>query len=155
MIERNDLRVWIRLSDGSYSPFEEGLTHLEEVCKTSVLETPQITSPFCRQEILHHRAHLEFAGFRDRKISAHSYIYDRYMCRGDDALITLILVNRKDKNGISYAARRVEGYVILENPGSGEQIFGSYMRGRILYASLPEKGVFNVSTNTFFPESSS
>lgn len=142
MIRRSSMRVWIRIADGTYRPLAASVTHLQEVCKTTVLKTPDFFSPFCRQEILHHTVCLEFEGMYDPDDEAMSYLRSLYLKQGDEARVTLVTAHEGDRLTYGVKANRVTGYAVISNPGSGESVFTSPIRGTILYDSLPEKGVF-------------
>ena len=152
MVKRSNDRVWIQFPGSPFLLMAEGFTHLEEVCKTTFLETPRLNSPICTREILYHTAQLEFEGYRQSGNTLHLHIHSRYLTRGEDAKVTLIIGSRTDKlNGQAMNARRVTGYLCLENPGSGEGILGSFFKGKIVFASVPEKGIFIETTKQFIP----
>lgn len=150
MIQKSDDRVWVYNEYlDEYYLLGAGLTRLEEVCKTALLETPNINSALCKREILYHTAQLEFEGIRTND-PALSRLLSCYLKNGEDALVTFIIANRK---GIYFQsivqARKVKGYVCIENPGTGEGVFGSQIKGKIVYAEPPVEGVFNEETKTF------
>ncbi len=150
MIKKSDDRVWIynELAD-QYYLLGAGLTNLEEVYKTALLETPNINSPLCKREILYHTGQLEFEGFRTDDL-AQDLLLSRHLKRGNDALITFVIANRKDiVFGKVLKARRIQGYVCIENPGTGEGVLGSRIKGKILYAQAPEEGFFDEEASTF------
>jgi len=152
MIKRSNDRIWIQFPESPFLLMAEGFTHLEEVCRTTFLETPHLDSPVCTREILYHTAHLEFAGYRLAGNTLHMHIHSRYLARGEDAKVTLILGSRTDRlTGQAMNARRVTGYLCLENPGSGEGVMGSYFKGKIVFASAPEKGIYIEDTQMFIP----
>ena len=152
MIERNDNRVWLRLPNGTYYLVGEGITPRSERCETVLRETPRINRPVCEREILYHVPRLEFEGYRAPSDPANEYLVSRYLKRGDDTLVTLIIGNRNDKQvGQTMKARRVTGHVCIENPGSGEGPFGSRIKGQIVYASQPEEGVYYEDQQRFIP----
>lgn len=152
MIERNDNRVWLCLPNGTYYLMGEGITSLRERCETVLLETPRINRSVCEQEILYHVPRLEFEGYRTPSDPANEYLVNRYLKRGNDTLVTLIIGNRNDKQvGQTMKARRVTGHVCIENPGSGEGPFGSRIKGSIVYASQPEEGVYYEDQQIFIP----
>lgn len=150
MIKKSDDRVWIynELAE-KYYQLGAGLTHLEEVCKTAILETPNINSTLCKREILYHTGQLEFEGFRTDDLAL-DRLLSCYMQRGNDALVTFVIANRNDvvfQKVVS--ARRIQGYVCIENPGTGEGVLGSRIKGKILYATTPEEGLFDEKLQTF------
>ena len=150
MIKRSNDRVWIRFGTGPYYRMGQGFTHLQEACKTTLLETPHVNSPFCTHEILYHTAFLEFEGYRLSDNLIHKGLLERYLKRGEEAAVTVILGSSTDKmSEEAILARRAEGYVCLENPGSGEGPFGTHFKGKIIFATEPEKGVFNETTQNF------
>lgn len=152
MITQSNDRIWIQFDYGSFHLMGPGFTHLEEVCKTTLLETPNIESPFCTQEILYHTAQLEFAGYRLPDNAVHRHMIERYLKRGSEAEVTLILGSRTDRlNHQAMSARRVKGYLCLENPGSGEGPLGTFFKGKIVFSSTPERGLFDESTQQFIP----
>ncbi|MBP3300637.1 MAG: hypothetical protein J6M34_03945 [Clostridia bacterium] len=153
MIKRSNDRVWIKFPENdNFYLMGEGFSHLEEVCKTVFLETPRIGSTLCAQEILYHVAYLEFEGYRDFSSSVHDLLYRRYMTRGKDAEVTLIIGNQEDNmTAGSTAARRVKGQVCLENPGTGEGPLGSFFKGTVRFTSQPEKGLYIIDEQAFFP----
>ncbi len=150
MIKKSDDRVWVYNEyTNDYYLLGAGLTRLEEVCKTALLETPNIDSPFCKREILYHIGQLEFEGFRTDD-PALNILLACYMKRGETARVTFVIVNRKDHIFDSVAnARKIEGYVCIENPGTGEGILGSRIKGKIVYADTPQEGMFD-EENKFF-----
>ncbi|MBO5221661.1 MAG: hypothetical protein J6C26_05050 [Clostridia bacterium] len=153
MIQRSNDRIWINFTGDTYHRMGPGFTHVEEVCKTALLETPRLSSPLCAREILYHTAWLEFEGYRNGEDPVHRHLHELYMTRGEDAAVTLILGSRTDKlTGQAMKARRVKGYVCLENPGSGEGPMGSFFKGKILFADLPEKGIYIETSQTFLPD---
>ena len=152
MIKRSNDRIWISFKGETFHLIGPGFTHVEEICKTTILETPNLNSPLCAREILSHTAWLEFEGYRNADNEVHRHLYDLYMTRGEDSAVTLILGSRTDKlTGGAMKARRVKGYVYLENPGSGEGPVGSFFKGKILFAALPEKGIYVETSQTFIP----
>lgn len=149
MIRRSDDRVWIaEPNTTSYYLLGEGITELHETCKTALLETPHIDTAVCTREILYHTAQIEFEGYRTRD-TAMRILRSKYLKRGKDALITLVIGNLHDAGTTALQARRVKGYVCLENPGTGEGVMGSRVKGKIVYASEPEEGIFNEDTKEF------
>ena len=154
MIKRSNDRVWIQFqSDSTFYPMTGGFSHLEEVCRPVLLETPRIDSSLCAREILYHTAYLEFEGYRDFNNAVHEKIYRKYMTRGSDATVTLIIGNQEDHISASgTAARRVTGQLCLENPGSGEGPLGTFFKGKIWFTSQPEKGLYIIEQQDFFPE---
>lgn len=152
MIERNDNRVWLLLPIGKYYLMGAGLTKLQETCETVLLETPRVNGTVCEREILYHVPQLEFEGFRDPADPVNEYLISRYLKRGDDTKVTVIIGNRNDKQvGQTLKARRMTGHICMENPGSGEGPFGSRIKGRIVYASQPEEGVYYEDQQIFIP----
>lgn len=150
MIKRSNDRVWILGNTGEYYQLGAGISNLREVCKTAILETPHIDSPVCSQEILYHTGHLEFEGFRIDGDYALNLLISRHMKRGKDAKITLIIGNSHDSGGTNaFIARKITGYVCLENPGTGEGVFGSRIKGKIIYASEPIRGVYHEDRQLF------
>ena len=150
MIKKSDDRVWVYNDlTKKYYLLGAGLTKLEEVCKTALLETPNINSALCKREILYHTGQLEFEGFRIKDVAMETLLV-RHMKRGNDAMVTFIIVNRKDLiSGTVAQARKIKGYVCIENPGTGEGPFGSRIKGKIVYAEPPERGVFDEATQDF------
>lgn len=150
MIKKSDDRVWIynELTE-KYYLLGAGLTTLEERYKVALLETPNINSPLCKREILYHTGQLEFEGFRTDDL-AQDLLLSRHLKRGNDALITFAIANRKDVvfNKV-VKARKIQGYVCIENPGTGEGVLGSRIKGKILYTQLPEEGLFDEELQTF------
>ncbi len=150
MIEKSDDRVWV-YSDitKKYYLLGAGVTHLQEEYHTALLETPNINSPLCKREILYHTGQLEFEGFQVND-DAMGILLARRMKRGNDAMVTIIIANRKDVLTGTFAyARRVRGYVCIENPGTGEGPMGSRIKGKIVYAETPEEGIFDESSQAF------
>ncbi len=150
MIKKSDDRVWVYNEyAGDYYLLGAGLTRLEEVCKTALLETPNINSPLCKREILYHTGQLEFEGFRTED-PALDILLSCHMKRGENALVTFVIVNRKDVFMDSIAnARKIKGYVCIENPGTGEGIYGSRVKGKIVYADAPQEGMFDEESKIF------
>lgn len=150
MIKKSDDRVWVYSSVAKkYYLLGAGITHLEEVYKTALLETPNIYSPLCKREILYHTGQLEFEGIQTDD-PALTLLRSFRMKRGNDARITIIVANRNDVlNGTFLKARRINGYVCLENVGTGEGIFGSKIKGKIVYADAPEEGIFDEESQLF------
>ena len=150
MIKKNDDRIWIYNEfSKKYYLLGAGLTHMEEVYKTALLETPNINSPLCKREILYHTGQLEFEGFRTDDMGQ-ELLLSKHLKRGNDALITFVIANRKDvvvHNVVK--ARKIQGYVSIENPGTGEGVLGSRIKGKILYAQMPEEGLFDEESQTF------
>ncbi len=151
MIQRSDTRIWM-LIGSKYYLMGAGLTKLQESCKTVLLETPQINSPLCGREVLYHTSQLEFEGFRDINDPVNQALVRFYMKRGQDAKVTLILGNRNDRQtGQTMKAYRIIGYVCVENPGIGDGAMGSPIKGKIVFASAPEEGVFFEQEQIFIP----
>lgn len=152
MIQRSDARIWVQMANGTYRLMGAGLTSLRETCKTTLLETPHINSSLCSREILYHTSQLEFEGFRDPQDPVNQFLVNCYLKRGEAAKITMVIGNRNDKQtGQTMRARRVSGYVCTENPGTGEGALGSPLRGKIVFASEPEEGVFFEEFQEFIP----
>ena len=153
MIRTSNDRVWIKFPDlDGFYVMSAGFSHLKEICKTVFLETPRLQSSLCAREILYHIGYLEFEGYRDFSDSVHDLIYSKYMTRGKDAEVTLIIGNQKDNiSGNGTAARRVTGQLCLENPGTGEGPLGSFFKGTVQFTSKPEKGLYIIDKQIFSP----
>ncbi len=152
MIEKSNDRVWLYDSYlKKYYLLGAGITNLKESYKTAVLETPNVFSPFCGREILYHTGQLEFEGVLVSD-PALEYLLSMDMKRGKDSLITFIIVSRKkmfaEGSTLCYG-KRIEGAVCIENPGTGEGVFGSRFKGKILYTKTPEKVIFDEATQTY------
>ncbi len=152
MIKKNDNRVWLYSKIAKrYYLLGAGLTRLEEVCKTALLETPNIHSPLCKREILYHTGQLEFEGIVTLD-TAMDILLAAYMKRGNDALVPLIIASRQEAISNSFVrAKRLKGYICIENSGSGEGPLGSRIKGKIVYAETPEVGFFDETTQSFSP----
>ena len=152
-LKRSDDQVWIESNLGNFCRLGAGLTHLEEKWKTALLETPNIYSPVCGREILYHTGELEFEGYWIPGNPAMDILISKHLKRGNDAKVTLIVANRQNamEGSSSILAHRVTGYVCLENPGTGEGPMGSRIKGKIVYGTAPQQGVFNEEYKQFSP----
>ncbi len=150
MIKKSDDLVWVKSDFGEqYLPLGAGITKLEEKYQTALLETPNINSSLCRREILYHTGQLEFEGIRLHD-DAQNILLSKRLTRGSDAKVTLIIANRMDVlSETMIQARKVTGFVCIENPGTGEGCFGSKIKGKIVYAEMPVRGVFNEEHQVF------
>ncbi len=150
MIEKSDDRVWIYSNiSKKYHLLGAGITSLRESYRSTLLETPNIHTGFCGREILYHTGQLEFDGFWVQD-TAQEVLRSKALKRGVQELVTVIIANNNGHlSDTYYDARRVRGYVCLENPGSGESPYGSRIKGKIVYAEAPEEGIFNESTQNF------
>ena len=148
----NAVVVWLRLPNGTFYPMKAGMTKLRERVATTLLETPNVNSPLRKREVLSHTAQLEFEGQRDRSDPVCEYLHGRYLKRGNDVLVTFIVYDEADKlTGNAYLAHQQQGYICIEDPGSGTGILGSRIKGRIVYATAPQEGAFNVVLKRFTP----
>lgn len=152
MIEKSSLRVWISDRESEkYSLIGPGITSITETYKTAILETPNINSAVSGQEILYHVGQIEFSGIWVDDYAL-SLLTSKRGKRGKDALVTLILIYSHENYGpdSTFAvARKVRGYVCLENPGSGESPFGARIKGKIIFAGEPQQGVFDETRGIF------
>lgn len=149
MTQSND-KVWVLLPNGSYYPMGAGISSLKEICKTALLETPHLGKSVCTREILYHTPQLEFEGFRIKEDPVNEYLVNRYLKTGDEAKIVLVIGNELDtltQNAVK--ARKITGYVCMENPGTGEGPIGSRIKGKIVYADQPTEGVFYETQRVF------
>lgn len=150
MIEKSNDRVWV-YSDitKKYYLLGAGITNLKESYKATLLETPNVFSPFCGREILYYTGQLEFEGFRVED-DAMEILQSKHLKKGTNGKVKLIITNRKDILTNTFVkAKRVEGYVSMENPGTGEGPIGTRIKGKVVYAKEPVDGIFNESTMVF------
>lgn len=152
MIEKTNDRVWIYSNlQKKYYPLAAGITHLKETYKCVTLETPNIQSAFCGREILYHTGQLEFEGFRVPDYALDT-LFSSDLKIGSASFIDLVITNRHDlfAQGSNYCyGKKIEGALILENPGTGEGPIGSRIKGKILYTKTPEWVLFDETTQTF------
>ena len=149
-MEKSNDRVWV-YSDitKKYYILGAGITNLKEVYKATLLETPNVFSPFCGREILYHTGQLEFEGFRVED-DALGILLSKHLKQGKDGKVIVIYVNRNDVlQGTFMKAKKIEGYVSMENPGSGEGPLGSKIKGKLVYSKEPREGIFDESTQVF------
>ena len=152
MITKINDRVWIYSTlHKRYYRLAAGITQMKESYRNTILETPNLQSGFCGQEILYKTGQLEFEGYRISDLAMDTLI-GMNLKQGSDAKITLVITNRTDlfAPGSNYCyGFKIEGVVSFENPGSGAAPIGSPIKGKILYTKTPERVLFDETTQTF------
>ncbi|MBQ1272570.1 MAG: hypothetical protein IIY12_03640 [Clostridia bacterium] len=141
MITKSNDRVWIYSTlHKRYYRLAAGLTQLKETYRSTVLETPNLQSGFCGQEVLYKSGQLEFEGYRVHDFAMNTLI-EKNLKRGTDGTVTLVITNRNDlfAPGSNYCyGFKVEGVISFENPGSGVAPIGSPVKGKILYTIISD-----------------
>lgn len=152
MIKQNTTCVWLKWGNGSYCRMAAGITSLKIISRPVLLETTHLNSALRSREPLTYTAQVEFEGYRDRDDPVCEHLFNGFLKRGDDAKVTFVTYDNRDvRFSGAFTATRQTGYLCMENPGSGEGYLGGKFKGKIVYATEPEKGAFNAETKQFTP----